>query len=359
VAVLHAAGLAHGALHGDNVFVCADGSITITDAGVHVAGRTRRTAQADDLQAVATLVDSLWRTERRRGAADVAALLTGPQLSAAGSAEAALAELTAALEQRQELLVHGRAGLRALVARVPSSDVPALADAPPAMPAGGDPAAADRLRRAREALAVSAGRVRRRRMRRRGAVLLMVICVLAGAAVGGWRLATHARSAPAQPDGTAEHARTPAAVAPAPTRAPTPAPATASAQPSSRPPAAYQPALPAAVGFISDAVLQAEGQCQPGQACTLTSRIDLAAHADATVDWELVAVDQCTGAQTVLATHSLDAVADYAYVYATDSVALPGSDPLSLYTVTTAPLSVESAALAGATAGGRCAAPSG
>jgi hypothetical protein len=83
------------------------------------------------------------------------------------------------------------------------------------------------------------------------------------------------------------------------------------------------------------------------------SRIDLGPHPQGTVTWQVVAIDRCSGAESVLASASgVDAVNDQ-YMWQDVTATLPRRDPLALYVVSLSPVRVASSAVddpAGATA---------
>jgi hypothetical protein len=82
------------------------------------------------------------------------------------------------------------------------------------------------------------------------------------------------------------------------------------------------------------------------------SRIDLAPHQQGTVTWQVVAIERCSGAESVLASASgVDAVNDQ-YMWQDVTATLPRGDPVALYVVSLSPVRVASSAVdvpAGAT----------
>ena len=109
--------------------------------------------------------------------------------------------------------------------------------------------------------------------------------------------------------------------------------------------ALLEPPAPAALGYINDATLTvAPSGCEPGGLCTLMSRIDLGQHPTGTVAWQVVAVNRCSGAETVLATASGVDEEIYEYMWQNVTVTLPNS-PLALYAVTVSPVRVAAPAV--------------
>ena len=75
------------------------------------------------------------------------------------------------------------------------------------------------------------------------------------------------------------------------------------------------------------------------------SRIDLGPHALGTIAWQVVAVDRCSGAETVLASASGVDEATYQYMWQNVTVILPSAAPMALYVVSVSPVRVASPAV--------------
>jgi hypothetical protein len=129
----------------------------------------------------------------------------------------------------------------------------------------------------------------------------------------------------------------PARISPQPAELPT-----AQAAPGA---AVLEPPAPRALGYLENALLTlSPAGCGPGSTCTLMSRIDLGSHPQGTVTWQVVAIDRCSGGESVLASASgVDAVNDQ-YMWQDVTATLPRGDPLALYVVSLAPVRVASAA---------------
>jgi hypothetical protein len=125
------------------------------------------------------------------------------------------------------------------------------------------------------------------------------------------------------------------------------------AQPSAQPPrqpaapapasATLQPAAPASAGFVRQVQLQPLGSCQTGGRCMFRSEIDLQSpHGGTAVTWDVVAVDRCTGAQSVLSSSSSAISPSWNQVWSSDQYSVPTAHPMLLYTVAVSPWRVAS-----------------
>jgi hypothetical protein len=327
---LHAAGVTHGAIHGGNVLVDRDGSVRLADAGMAAAmsGAAPAQARRADLAAVAAVLREVWRPGRRSSAPQLAALLDDRRLERARSAAAA-AELLAAAAGDVST-----AGLGLLASRLLAGG----GEGEWRMGGGDRSAGADEGESASNLALQEALVADRRRRRVRAAVVAAAAAVAVGLGItGGLALMRHdannggARGA--APATAAASSRPAATASPPPTRPATPGQTQAPA-----------PAPPAA-GIIGAAALTSQAPCHLGGACTLTSRLNLLAHAGEEVAWEVLAVDECTGVNAVLYEASIFAVPDYQYVYDTRTANIPASHPVVLYTVSTVPTHAASAPL--------------
>jgi tRNA A-37 threonylcarbamoyl transferase component Bud32 len=325
VRALHAAGVAHGSLHGGNVLVRSDGSVRLADAGIAVGASDPAPTQArrSDIAAVAKVLGEVWRPARRQSAPKLAALLEDGRLERTRSAATALELVKGATGDASTAV-----GLGALVARL----LAAKGESPAP---GGEPAdTVDQRQNAADlALQEALAADRRQRILRAGLVVLVVAVAVGLAIIGVMTLARHSAGSGgtrAAPPSTVAAASTPARTAPPPA----PVPAVAPHQP--------QAPAPPAAGIISAAILTSEASCQPGVPCTLTSRLNLLAHAGQDAAWEVMAVDECTGTRTVLYGASIFALAQYEFVYDTRTARIPGGHSVALYTVSTVPAEASS-----------------
>ncbi|HEX6539780.1 MAG TPA: hypothetical protein VF155_11435 [Candidatus Dormibacteraeota bacterium] len=130
----------------------------------------------------------------------------------------------------------------------------------------------------------------------------------------------------------------------------TPSPAQAHSQPAAPSPApgtaVLQPAAPASAGFVRQVQLLPAGACQPGGGCSLETMFNLQAPHDGGITWNVVAVDRCTGAQTVLSSSTSTPNPSWQVVWRTDRYSLPSTDPMLLYLVTVSPWRVASSPVA-------------
>jgi hypothetical protein len=196
-----------------------------------------------------------------------------------------------------------------------------------------------------------------------------------GHAPAGWRLATGRRlvlwlaplAAAALVAGvvvmvSGSHTGAPAAATPppssaAPAPARTPAP---SATPSSKPPApatavpspvaTTSPPAPSAAGPIVSLSVspQGGGTCTvtAGGSCEVQVNVNLEPQQQAmTVSFDLVLVDQCTGASATLSGGSVVARSGYDLVWADAPVVFPSSGPTTVYAVTSSPAQAASPGL--------------
>ena len=77
----------------------------------------------------------------------------------------------------------------------------------------------------------------------------------------------------------------------------------------------------------------------------MTTWLDLSQHGTVSLTWELVAVDECDGTNTVLYTAAATAPPGDAMVSDSRTITIPGSHPLMLYTVSVSPARVASKGL--------------
>ncbi len=347
---LHRAGVVHGALSGENVFVERDGRVRIADAGIRTPAGAGRRGQAADVAAAAGLVDELWRHTRRDAAPALAALLSEGRLAAAGDASNALALIDAAMGSAGPAPGEADAGVSALVARL----LPREAGSEGAGDTSAERFAAARPgeANARAALAASLAASRWRQARTRLVWIALAACAAAAAAfIAAHELVHHA--APRATATTTARSTPRAAQAQPPRPVHTPAPRAA---PSAAPVLqVLEPPAPAASGIVAAASVQTpSGPCTPGGSCAISSRIDLVSHPATTVTWEVVAVDGCSGATSALLTASVEAAPAYGYVFDAETVTLPQARFLSLYAVTLAPVRVASPPLRSAAPGATC-----
>lgn len=107
--------------------------------------------------------------------------------------------------------------------------------------------------------------------------------------------------------------------------------------------AVLQPAAPPTAGFVRDVQLQPLTSCQVGGSCSLETTFDLEApHESTAITWNVVAVDRCTGAETVVQSSTRSVDPSWDVVWATDQYAATSTDPTLLYTVTVSPWRVAS-----------------
>jgi eukaryotic-like serine/threonine-protein kinase len=200
LATLHAAGLAHGALHPDNVHVATDGRVRLGDYALRPGADPRA-----DLRAAGALLCAALGVPERPGGEPSDAERAAPALVATARALAA--------GEGPRSAVAGVAELRAATG-APAGDAPAVpAPAPPP-----PPPAPPSPRRAHRSL-----------VRLTLAVLAGALCCVAGLALG---------VVTAHPAGPAGLARVPLATAPPATAVPSP---TGVATPAETPPAAQMP----------------------------------------------------------------------------------------------------------------------
>ncbi|MGH7687659.1 MAG: hypothetical protein ACREN2_12705, partial [Candidatus Dormibacteria bacterium] len=106
--------------------------------------------------------------------------------------------------------------------------------------------------------------------------------------------------------------------------------------------AVLEPAAPASAGIVRQVQLSPVGACDSGGACNLQTTLDLQLPHDGAITWEIVAVDRCTGAQSVLRSSTSTPDPSWQVVWATDQYSLPSTHPLLLYMVTVSPVRVAS-----------------
>jgi hypothetical protein len=149
---------------------------------------------------------------------------------------------------------------------------------------------------------------------------------------------------------------TPVPSAAAPARSETAVPST----PASRPPSpatptvtsppASPPAPPTAGPIVGLSVSpQGGGGCTvtPGGSCEVQVNVNLEPQqAETTVTFDLLLVDQCTGASSTLLGGSVMAASGFTLVWADAPVVFPSGDPMMLYAVTSSPAQAASPGLA-------------
>ena len=105
-----------------------------------------------------------------------------------------------------------------------------------------------------------------------------------------------------------------------------------------------QPAAPSSAGFVSQVELLPLSDCTPGGHCSFKSVLHLQGpHAAASLTWDLVAVDRCSGAQSVVSSEQSTLDPSWTQVWASDQVSLPSTHPTMLYAVAESPYRVASA----------------
>ena len=111
--------------------------------------------------------------------------------------------------------------------------------------------------------------------------------------------------------------------------------------------ATLQPAAPASAGFVRQVELVPLSDCAAGGHCTFKSVFQLQSpHGAAALTWDVVAVDRCSGAQSVLASSSSSLDPSWNQVWASDQYVVPSTHPTLLYAVAESPYRVASAPLA-------------
>jgi len=99
-----------------------------------------------------------------------------------------------------------------------------------------------------------------------------------------------------------------------------------------------QPAAPASAGFVSQVELVPLTDCTAGGHCSFKSVLHLhGPHDAASLTWDLVAVDRCSGAQSVVSSESSQLDPSWNQVWASDQLSLSSSHPTMLYAVAESP----------------------
>ena len=110
--------------------------------------------------------------------------------------------------------------------------------------------------------------------------------------------------------------------------------------------ATLHPAAPASAGFVRQVELLPLSDCATGGQCTFKSVLHLQGpHAAAALTWDVVAVDRCSGAQSVLSSSSSTLDPSWNQVWAADQYSVPSTHPTLLYAVAESPYRVASAPL--------------
>lgn len=127
------------------------------------------------------------------------------------------------------------------------------------------------------------------------------------------------------------HARATATPTPAPFTSPSPSP-TSTTTPTVAPVLA-----PSSDPPVQHVQLVADCQSPGATDCQYTVTANLGTHPAVTVSWELVAVDQCTGSVTEMASGAVAAPGNYTYVEAQPQFTLPSGTPVWLVALAGAP----------------------
>ena len=110
--------------------------------------------------------------------------------------------------------------------------------------------------------------------------------------------------------------------------------------------ATLHPAAPASAGFVRQVELLPLSDCTTGGHCTIKSVLHFQApHAAAALTWDLVAVDRCSGAQSVVSSSSSTLDPSWNQVWASDQYSVPSTHPTLLYAVAESPYRVASTPL--------------
>lgn len=105
-----------------------------------------------------------------------------------------------------------------------------------------------------------------------------------------------------------------------------------------------QPAAPSSAGFVSQVELLPLSDCTAGGHCSFKSVLHFQGpHAAASLTWDLVAVDRCSGAQSVVSSEQSTLDPSWNQVWASDQLSLPSTHPTMLYAVAESPYRVASA----------------
>jgi hypothetical protein len=322
---LHRRGLVHGALHPGNVLVALDGGVRLADGGLDAPATSP--AELDelrhrDLSAAWTLLCTTAAAAGRRSgwpAALAGVLAATPQDMRAREAVHTFLEAEDG-PGGAEAATRARAQLAALVERLHRGGGAGSAttigpprarwEAPALRPRPATPTAPTGSRH--RALTI-----------RRVAVAGAGGAVAVAATILGADHLAH-REPPADGGRSAHHAPGPATTAAA-----SPSPATLPALPLLGPPSA------GSVTAVS--ILPLPDSCTPGASCTVTVRVDLAAHPQEQVSWALEIIDRCTGSRTEIVVHPMAAPASFVYVYSPTTVRVPASSSSAIIALTTAP----------------------
>jgi hypothetical protein len=280
-----------------------------------------------DLSAAWTLLRTAAAAARRSGwpAALADLLAEAPPVTRARDAVHALLEAMDGLGGA-EAAVRARAQLAALVEplrsgggtaslnRARSERSPSTAATPSVTPAAWSRPAA---------IAVTTGATRGGVTIRRVAVAGAGFAVaVAGTIVGAGHLAH--REPPAAIGRSAHHA-------PAPTT-------TTAASPTLAPLPTLPLLAPSSAGDVTAvSILPLSGSCTPGATCTVTVRVDLAAHPQEMVGWVLEVIDRCTSRRTETEVHPMEAPSSFVFVYSPATVLLPATSASAIIALTTAP----------------------
>jgi serine/threonine protein kinase len=347
---LHRRGLVHGALHPGNVHVAADGRVRLADGGL--AASSPSPAVLDelrqrDLSAAWTLLRTAAAAAGRRSgwpAALAGLLAEAPPASRARDAVHALLEAADGLGGA-EAAAQSRAQLAALVEPLRRGRGAASANRASSETTTGTPGApcvtpAPWSRPA--ALAATTGSTHRgmtiRLLAVAGAGFAVAVAV-AGTIIGAGHLAH--REPPAAVGRSAHHA-------PEPTT-------TTTASPSPSPLPALPLLAPSSAGDVTAvSILPLATSCTPGASCTVTVRVDLAAHPQEMVGWVLEVIDRCTGRRTEIQGHPMAAPSSFVYVYSPTTVLVPASSVSAIIALTTAPAHAASLPLLIPTAATSC-----
>jgi hypothetical protein len=384
LAALHDAGIQHGAVKTDNVWVERSGAVRLGGA-TEVPDSTRRSmaARRRDLEmASQLLVGILPRARattygRQREQVSTTALrnlLEGTGLAGLGDARTAMAafELAAGDLGTSAACAGAVVGLGTLVPLVrrhrdastsgpvaPATQPGVAVAAPQPMEPGDVSTPAGRQGAATTVELVGHGVDRQKatpapwvtppltvqRPPRRLltlAVIGITVAALIAAVLLGIRIAHRGRATTPNPN----HATT------------LPSARSATALPTAPPPAkpsaavALAPPAPPQAGDVSSiSVAPAAGSsctAVAGGSCTVVAHVNLGPHATEQVAWHFVLVDMCTGASATEPGGGVLGLSSYEFVYDTSAVSFPTHHPTRIYAVTSAPAVAASAPLAAA-----------
>jgi hypothetical protein len=377
LAAVHAAGAIHGALHPGNILVGLDGRARVVDMGLAASAADSAGSDGgdepgpgrgagDDIEAVAAALRIAMararapgvtgpgphRRPERLGGLDT--ILGGPALAFAGASSASAARI-ALYDAAGEPDARTRREITAMVSplrAVRPIATPALVSVPPPQRERPHPtrhatqAAATLLgRRAAAPTArpwhlpsgwrISSGRRLIAWLAPLAAVVLVagVAVMLSGRHTGAVGTPVPSPAAPVRSEPTAASTPTSGPASPAPS-----------------PPAATPPAPPAAGPIVGLSVNpQGGGGCTvtAGGSCEIQVTVNLEPQqGETTITFDLLLVDECTGASSTLSGGSVMAGSFFDLVWADAPVVFQSGDPMMLYAVTSSPAQAASPGLA-------------